>query len=244
VDFQVSHGLTSDGIVGPLTQAALQGKVVTTPPIVNPGTPHSGSGTLSGLDVYHYDDILSWEAIARNFSFVIIKSGQGLSSNDPLFTSYWHGAKQSGLVVGAYHFMGWDAGSGADQAKKFYARLKAVGYGKDDLPPSCDWEFSPERDPRQSDIAVGREFLDELSQLTGRRPIVYLSSSTPSSYADPEFFANYYLWLASYRSSPKIPAPWKDYDFWQNSEKASLAGVREPGDHDFFNGDLARLKSL
>jgi lysozyme len=243
ISFQSSHGLTADGIVGPLTIAALQNKV-TPPANVPPGVPHSGSGTLQGLDIYHFDDVLSWSAIAKNFSFVIIKALQGLSRPDPLFSSYWHGAKQAGLVVGGYHFMEWNSGSGAEQARRFYARLQSVGYGKDDLPPACDWEFSPERDPRPSDLPIGKEFLEEIAQLTGRKPIIYLSASRPAEYGNPSWMKNYYLWLASYRNSPAIPALWGDYDFWQNSESASLAGIREPGDHDFFNGDLARLKSL
>lgn len=214
---------------------------VTGSPIV---TPPGGKGPLKGLDIYHGDDISSWTKLAANNSFIFMKASEGTSYRDSKFGSYWKLAKTYGIMRGAYHFMHWDMGSGAAQAKYFKAAIdNGGGMEKGDLPPVCDWEYSS-GGPKASNLKVGKEFLEEIAHLTGRRPIIYVSASVPGELGEPSWMADYPLWIASYRASPRIPKPWTNWTFWQNAEDASIPGLGNKGDSDFFNGNLEDLKRL
>lgn len=259
--FQGKNALVTDGVLGPNTEAkirALLGSGVLPNPIPGQGTipspVPSGKGPLKGLDIYHDDEITSWDLIAENFSFISMKATQGLTFRDNKFIERVREVrkiqeaqvKDTGIIsllLNGYHFMEWDV-NGQEQARYFKRQLDLAGLGSADLPPECDWEYSPARSGRPSDAQIGRDFLEEISQLTGRLPIVYINSSVPGEVGAPSWLQNYYLWIASYRPSPKIPAPWSHWTFWQESEDASLPGLGNKGDSDLFNGDLSDLKKL
>src|SRR5581483_6292680 len=50
-------------------------------------------------------------------------------------------------------------------------------------------------------------------------------------------FGSYPLWVANYgASSPKIPAGWTTWNFWQHSQSGTIAGVTGNVDLNNFNG--------
>lgn len=240
--FQETHGLSVDGVVGDKTIAMLLAAVKSADPVVIvPPVDHT-DGPLKGTDVYHGDDISSWSKLAANNSFIFMKASDGLKGTDSKFKEYWAEAKSHGLIRGAYHFAQWGAGSGAKQAQHFWETIKDAGGMTDhDLPCVFDWEFYPERDPKKSDLPIGKAFLEEISQLSGRKPIIYLSASVPSEYGEPSWFADYTLWLAQYRAKATAPKPWASWTFWQNSAEASIPGLGNKGDSDFFFGGMEDL---
>lgn len=244
VAFQRAHGLVPDGYVGSLTIAALQASGGAPSSPAAPVTAPSGKGPIHGIDIYHGDDVKSWAQIAANYSFVTMKSSDGLSSRDSGFKTNWTQSQAHGLLRGPYHFMQWGAGTGAAQARNLKAAVDAAGgLEKTDIPPICDWEYYPERDPRSSDLQVGKDFLEETAQLFGRLPMLYSFVSMSGALGAPSWFAKYPLWIADpERSTPRIPKPWTHYTLWQTHFNAVIPGLGNKGDTDTFDGDLNDLK--
>lgn len=241
--FQKTYKLVQDGIVGEKTAAAL-GLITLDPnPKVKPVV--DDSGILKGVDLYHDDVVTNWKDMAQGgISFCFLKASQGVSIKDNKFYSYWNAAKAVGIKVGAYHFMNFEQ-SGKVQAHFFNERLRDVGGLKtSDLPPVIDWEYKEGITAKKADIQIGKDFIDEISILTGRRPIIYLPPSVANELGNPSWFKAYPLWLANYSSKPHVPAPWTDFTIWQNSENATIPGLGNKGDSDIFKGTLADLDKL
>src|SRR5208283_4461391 len=62
------------------------------------------------------------------------------------------------------------------------------------------------------------EYLQAYESLSGIRPVVYTYPNFAQCIKLPTSFAQtYQLWIASYESTPTIPAPWTDWVIWQNT---------------------------
>ena len=60
--------------------------------------------------------------------------------------------------------------------------------------PALDWEAE-----NQWDVAWAKRWLDEVTKLTGVRPVIYMSESVVNSYDWSSVVdANYGLWVAKY----------------------------------------------
>lgn len=236
MEFQATHSLDVDGVVGPLTWAALQGA---TPPVVIPPTT---SGIITkGVDIYHGDDVTSWAKLkAASWEFVFIKASENYS-NDTMFSTNWANAKAADLLRGAYHFIHFN-GDGSGQAQVLWKQLEAHGFEDTDLPPVLD--FEKETDFHPSDINICVDFMDEIKKLSGRKPIIYLSRSTPDAMNNPSVLAQYTNWIASYTSTLHVPAPWTDWQFWQNSGDGLATGISNKCDIDKFNGSVDELRAF
>lgn len=206
-----------------------------------PNPASNSGGPLRGVDIYHEDSVNFSAMVSGGLSFVIIKATDGLSQ-DSKFAEYYAAAKAAGLKVGAYHFVNFNE-DGAAQAAYFQRVLNSVGYGKTDLPPCLDFE-NTSGDYSTADGNLALTFLKALQSSSGRKPMIYLSSGAPHSFGSPSWLANYYLWVASYNSSPHVPSPWGSWTFWQSSGSASVPGVNNEADSDYFNGSWADLNNL
>lgn len=84
-------------------------------------------------------------------------------------------------------------------------------------------------------------FSDTYNAATGRRPLIYTSTSWWSlCTGNSAAFANSPLVIARYASTVGgLPAGWGAYTIWQNSEKSPWGG-----DNDIFNGGIAQLQSI
>lgn len=199
-------------------------------------SPGSSEGPIKGVDLFHEDNVTSWSAMLNGgYVFAILKASQGLAA-DPLFVSRYHAAKAAGLVVGAYHF--YSTGSSQSlQASFFNSILNSVGYAKDDLPPTFDFENSS-GDYSSADGNNALTFLQTLKSLSGRLPMLYCSDSVPGELGNPSWMKAYPLWVARYGASPR-----NSYVIWQNSENASIPGLGNFGDSNVFNGSIQDLKT-
>lgn len=60
---------------------------------------------VSGADVSKWNGKFNFKGLKdAGYSFVIIKSSEGVQYTDPRFRENWKRAKEAGLIVGAYHF--------------------------------------------------------------------------------------------------------------------------------------------
>lgn len=200
----------------------------------------AGSVTVRGLDVSHYQGNIDFHQVkASGQAFVFAKCTE--YNADDKYAQNKAGAKAAGLLFGGYHFF-HPSRDAKGQADTFLKIAKLVA---GDLLPVLDWE-STDGVPSSLDRARGRVWLDAVEKACGKTPIIYGSPYFLQALALDDSFKRYPLWVANYGvSAPLVPAPWKTWTFWQNSDKGNIPGV--PGSHedtDLFNGPLENLKKL
>lgn len=91
---------------------------------------------IKGIDVAHWEPQVDWALVrALDIRFAFIKATQA-DFADSMFESHWAGAKQAGILRGAYHFIDPRV-DGRRQAEAF---LRTVQLEPGDLPPVLDLE--------------------------------------------------------------------------------------------------------
>ncbi|GGT01134.1 lysozyme [Streptomyces cinerochromogenes] len=210
-----------------------------------------GAGLPRGHDVSSHQKRVDWAAArARGARFAYIKATESTDYRNPYFPGQYTGAREAGLIRGAYHFARPDRSSGARQAAYFVRHggdWRADGWT---LPPALDIEYNP-YDARHKCYGLGRNrmvrwirsFSDEIKRETGRRPVIYTTAQwwrlcTGNSRA---FSSTHALWIARHGTSRPgtLPGGWRYWTFWQYGTKGRL-----PGDQNLFNGSLSRLRVL
>jgi lysozyme len=155
---------------------------------------------IRGIDVAHWEPEIDWHKLrAQEIRFAFVKATQATDYVDNKFTSHWTGAKQAGILRGAYHFIDPRV-DGRRQAEHF---LNTVKMEPGDLPPVLDLEDLPATTPapkaaagRKSGqagtgqkaaraaaanalaansqmVACAEVWLRTVEQETGRKPIIY-----------------------------------------------------------------------
>jgi len=145
---------------------------------------------------------------------------------DPKFGANWDGMREVGLVRSAYHF-GRPADSAVDQARYFVHVVNAKGgvHNSSTMPLVLDLEQADGKSPAEVWAWV-QAFMGELEKLTGKPGNIYVGyyfwtgqTGNPSKNLGAD------LWVAAYTPAPKVPAAWKDWTFWQYTDKASVPGI-------------------
>jgi lysozyme len=205
---------------------------------------------LNGIDVYYKDGVIPWPTLkAAGNAFVIARAAYG-DVEDTRVEAYVDGIRRSGMALGVYHFLR----TSKDYQKQIDLMLELIqrlGIGPGDLPPALDVEDNPVYDgPWQTAnndkylTAVDR-WITAVTELTGRTPILYTRAGFWATLGNPGGFSHCPLWVAHYGAvSPRLPAGWTDYAFWQYTDKGSVPGVNAKVDMNRFNGDAAALASL
>jgi lysozyme len=201
----------------------------------------SASSQVQGIDVSDHQGTVDWNAVQQAGKvFAFIKATDGITYTDPDFATNWIGAKAAGLLCGAYHFYETNDDPTA-QAENF---LSAVQLEPGDLPPVVDIEATKSGQSAAQIVQDLQTWLDVIEQATGRVPIIYTNPTYWGSLGTSAF-GRYPLWIAEYGvSSPKLPAGWESWTFWQLSESGTVAGIAGSVDLDVFNGTLADLQAL
>jgi GH25 family lysozyme M1 (1,4-beta-N-acetylmuramidase) len=233
--FQASHGLSNDGVVGPLTWTKLM--------TLNQPTPAPATQKVLGIDVSSYQPNNDWTRIlAGGYSFAFIKATEGATIVDGEFAKNWANSKSAGVPRGAYHFFRASADP-VLQAQHFLSVM-----------PS-DWNLAPVLDLEVTDgqtaaivIARAKQWLDYVEARCAVQPIVYTGLGFMDQIGNPSLFANYPLWAAQYWQNP-YPAqvkPWSatGWTFWQYSDAGQVPGVTGACDVSVFNGSSAQLKAM
>jgi lysozyme len=199
----------------------------------------TGTTTL-GIDVSYYQGTINWTSVKNaGIKFAFVRLSDGDTFQDPKFSANWTGAKQAGIVRGAYQFFRPSQNVTA-QADKMIA---AIGtYQKGDLPPVIDVEADGGLAPATVASKV-RQWVDRVRNALGVDPIVYTGKYFwRDEVGSPASFANNPLWIAQYTSMcPDLPAPWQKWTFWQYTDSGSVAGISGKVDTNRFNGSVADL---
>lgn len=218
---------------------------------------------VRGIDVSKWQPTVDWEAVKNDgVSFAVPKASQS-SWGDPLFAKHWAGAKNAGLLRGAYHFFTGDAPGMA----QLDAYTKALGDDIGELPPVLDIEGKTTTPDKLADEAL--IWLTEAEKRFGRKPLIYTAAwywnnTMKINGVPPTWAGQYGLWVASYPvadSAPslpdvakgkfkaRVPNGWTDWVFWQYSEKGRVDGVATDGkpanvDLNAYRGSLNDLAAL
>ena len=167
--------------------------------------------SLNGIDIASYQaglDVASTPA-----DFVIVKATQGTYYVNPTCDDNVQQTLNSGKKLGVYHYAD-GASSGSAEAEFFVGQIG--GYiGQAML--VLDWEN--EALPCGPGYAL--EFLNRVTELTGVKPLIYMSGSVTTSYDwQCVVDADYGLWVASYYTDSlngyNPDAPLYGVGYWQN----------------------------
>jgi lysozyme len=195
-----------------------------------------------GFDVSEYQGNIDWEQTyhideAFELSFVFIRATAGSNKKDARFNSNWRDAKARQLICGAYHYYRPNENS-VDQARNF---IQQVRLQKGDLPPVLDIEKLP-KSQSVARLKKGlRRWLEIIEAHYNVKPIIYSGERYYADFLRKEF-SDYPLWIANYNFWRNTLA--SDWEFWQFTEKAKIAGIAGNVDLNIFKGDKNELMEL
>lgn len=211
----------------------------------------AGAQTVAGIDVSHYEPKVGWDqVVASGQRFVFAKATDGAGSKDAVFDTHRANAHKHDLLFGSYHFMRPGHGlTPKDEAELFLKHTGGVRIGELPLVLDIEWDKTSAKygEGNHMDELAALEALDTLQRLedaTKITPIIYTSYPFFNGFSKPERFFRFGLWVPAYRvSAPKVPMPWSTWQFWQFSDRLSVAGVGNV-DANLFSGPIEKLRAM
>jgi lysozyme len=193
---------------------------------------------VRGIDVSSYQHRIDWKSVAQTgeYTFAYIKATEGTTYRDAYFQANWRGAKENGLLRGAYHYFTVGQ-SGAEQANHY---IRNVPKEAGTLPPMLDLEVSgKDRTVMLRQITV---FLDRLRQYYGIAPLIY---TDPQRYAEyiQGHLEDYPLTISDVMTPPHWIGVTR-WTFWQYSDHGHVSGIAGSVDLDAFYGQPDQLNTL
>ncbi len=199
----------------------------------------SGS-TLKGIDVSYYQQKIDWAQVkSSGHAFAFIRVSDGTKFEDPRFDANWSGAKEAGVVRGAYQYFRPSQDPVA-QANVLLDKMGTLEPG--DLPPVLDVEVTEGVGALRLQAKV-HSWLQTVEAATGRKPLVYTMAGMSGSIGAQ--FVDYPLWVANWGvKCPRMPSKWTGWKFWQGSDHGAVPGIHEKVDLDVFNGTMSDLQAF
>jgi lysozyme len=210
------------------------------------GKPHDGVAAahtmpVQGIDVSYWQGDIDWDKVRRaGVAFAYIKATEGGDVVDPKFLQNWNGAKNAGVVRGAYQFIYWCRP--ADEQALWF--MLNVPDDPDALPPVLDVEWNsasktcPHHVARDVALKAIKTMLDAMQAHTGKQPIIYTDPVFYRDVLDGEF-TNYHYWLRSVAAEPDAKYQGRSWAFWQFTTTGKVPGVAGRVDRNSFNGTEA-----
>ena len=150
---------------------------------------------MKGVDISNWQTVGAGDAGA---DFVICKATESNNYVDPKCDAHYQRAKSQGKLLGVYHFAQPSASSPEAQAEFFVNNIK--GYIKEAI-LVLDWEVDT------GNIEWAKAWLDKVYNLTGIRPLIYMSASVVNGNNWSSIAKDYGLWIAGYPNAYNIPNP-------------------------------------
>ena len=196
--------------------------------------------TMNGIDISNWQAGINLSNIA--FDFLIARATEGIGCVDKYCDGYIQQAIKLGKPFGFYHFAR-PTNDPIREAEFFYNNCRGY-FGKGI--PILDWESG-----NTSNVTWAKRWLDRVYQLSGVKPVIYMSESVVNANNwSAVAAADYGLWVAKYRdnnpdynynmanagSRPHVKW-WKFYCMWQWTSSGRLNGYNGNLDCDVFYGD-------
>ena len=152
-------------------------------------TPVTASAEMNGIDISSWQSAINVSDM--NVDFAIVKATEGSSYTSPSFTRQANDTLNSGKKLGIYHYMSYMPS--AKQQAEYFVRTVKPYIGKAVL--VLDFEGTAVN----KGTAFALEFLNTVQNLTGVKPMIYMSQSVASSHDWTSVINNdYALWVARY----------------------------------------------
>lgn len=195
---------------------------------------------MRGIDISKWQSGIDLSAV--NADFVIVKATEGIGYVDKSCDGFFQKALSLGKKLGFYHFAR-PTNDPVREADFFYNNCRGY-FGKGI--PILDWESG-----NTSNVTWAKRWLDRVYQLSGVKPVIYMSESVVNANNWSEVAAaDYGLWVAKYRdnnpdynynmanvgSRPHVKW-WKFYCMWQWTSTGRLNGYSGNLDCNVFYGD-------
>lgn len=212
-------------------------------------------GRAKGVDISYAEDSWNPSQASVPLDFVIMKASQGLNK-DTNFQTFAQTAAQSNIpVTGAYHFLDSNVSVGG-QVTTFLNQVS----GKPFDFYAVDFEPYGNIKVNAQSAQMARDFIYQVSSITGKPTFLYTSGSTNSQFFNKPGDQNIPLWISSPQNGPNQFAPskyitaGKPWAFWQYSYSAPASqfgintahpyqNANQGVDVNVFNGDLNALKN-
>lgn len=193
---------------------------------------------IKGIDVSRWQGVIDWNAVkADGVKFAIIKAGGSDAGfyTDRTFEQNYAGAKENGIAVGCYYFVGKlckSSEDGAADARRFLEIIKDKQF---EYPVYIDFE-APDSSNKEGNTDAVIAFCDVMEN-AGYFTGVYASEiSGFRDRLDDSRLQHISHWVARYGSKPTMDA--NVFHIWQYSSKGSVAGINGNVDMDVSYVDL------
>ena len=152
-------------------------------------TPVSASAQMNGIDISNWQSNI--DVTKMDVDFVIVKATEGSSYTSPSFTKQVNDTLNSGKKLGVYHYMSYMTPA-KQQAEHFVKTVKPY-LNKAVL--VLDFEGTAV----YKGVSFALEFLQNVENMTGIKPLIYMSQSVAASHNWTNVINNDYgLWVARY----------------------------------------------
>ena len=187
---------------------------------------------VAGIDVSKHNGKIDFEKVAADdYQFVFIKASEGKTYRDEAFERNYQGARDAGLMVGAYHFFRKNR-TGEEQA----ANLLSVIKGKPlDLPLVIDLEDDWGNGATTSRETALKRVLEMIEILVGKGydVMIYTNLDGDEKYYKG-MLGDHDLWLCSFTSPDMLKD--KPHCFQQFSHEGNVDGVKGNVDLNVWRG--------
>ena len=185
--------------------------------------------TMLGIDVSHHQGDIDWAAVkAAGVDFVMVRLGyrsqaaEGTLKTDRYVLQNLTGAREAGLLVGAYFYS--QAVNPAEAVAEAQYALSILDGFRLDLPLAYDWE----QEERTAQVSVRALTLSTLAfcntvEKAGYQAMVYFNSYQARNLADMNRLQKYPWWLAMYDVGNEFPCR---FDVWQYTCTGSVPGIQ------------------
>lgn len=183
--------------------------------------------SMIGIDVSHHQGDIDWQKVKESgITFVMVRLGYRGIGDGILYTDRYAeenltGAREAGLMVGAYFYS--QATTAAEAREEAAYALKILGDFRLDLPLSLDWEIARRTENVDGDTATElTQAFCEMVRVAGYEPMIYFNSDQATNLLDMNRLTQYIWWLAMYTHKENFPC---HFDVWQYTDSGRVPGI-------------------
>lgn len=194
---------------------------------------------ILGIDVSEFNGRLDWPRLKEaGVGFAIIRSGYGVSYEDPRFRENVEGCIACGIPFGVYHFSYALSPKGAEKEAEFCLRLLEPYKNQRTLPVFYDLEYDTVRYAEAQGVHLGREECS--ANIRAFCGWIFAHNTDARVYFNPDYKARMLTpevlkwndnWFACWDSD----VDWSAYHIWQFTSSLTL-----PGHSCRFDGNYCR----
>lgn len=192
---------------------------------------------MYGLDLSNYQWAIDLHQCKDQFAFGIVKATEGQSMVDKSFEKHMQNLWLMDKCLGCYHYARPDLHTNIEEMKKeaehFCSTVqKWVGKALFFL----DWEAK-----NKENLELAKCWLETVHDITGVKPLIYVTSSFYAAHKMDEVFNTYEMWLAQCPSYTKgytvgqliATEPPYSCQIWQYTHSGVFGNYNAPVDLDF-----------